>query len=68
LLTGGAEYRVTDLKNNLTLSNGSEGYNQSAVYLQDEFEIGDLAVTLGGRFDDHEVYGGEFSPRAYGGK
>ncbi|MEH6533267.1 MAG: TonB-dependent receptor [Photobacterium frigidiphilum] len=65
LLTGGAEYRVTDLKNNLTLSKGSEGYNQSAIYLQDEFDIGDLAVTLGGRFDDHEVYGGEFSPRAY---
>jgi len=65
LLTGGAEYRITDLKNNLTLSKGSEDYSQSAVYLQDEFNIGDLAVTLGGRFDDHEVYGGEFSPRAY---
>lgn len=65
LLTGGAEYRDIKLKNNLTLGSGSVSYNQAAVYLQDEFSLGDLAITLGGRFDDHEVYGGEFSPRAY---
>ncbi|UXH99925.1 TonB-dependent receptor domain-containing protein [Photobacterium sp. TY1-4] len=65
LLTGGAEYRDTKLKNNLTLGSDSVNYSQAAVYLQDEFSLGDLAITLGGRFDDHEVYGGEFSPRAY---
>ncbi|MDV5171348.1 TonB-dependent receptor domain-containing protein [Photobacterium rosenbergii] len=65
LLTGGAEYRNTELKNNLTLTSGPVDYSQSAIYLQDEISFGDLAITLGGRFDDHEVYGGEFSPRAY---
>ncbi|MGL6258957.1 TonB-dependent receptor domain-containing protein [Vibrio sp. WXL103] len=65
LLTGGAEYRITKLKNNLTLATGPVDYHQSAVYLQDEVVFGDLAITLGGRFDNHEVYGGEFSPRAY---
>lgn len=65
LLTGGAEYSVTELDNNLTLEKGSVDYNRSALYIQDEFDIGDVAITLGGRYDDHEVYGGEFSPRAY---
>ncbi|KLV04643.1 TonB-dependent receptor [Photobacterium aquae] len=65
LLTGGAEYSVTELDNNLTLVNGNVSYNRSALYIQDEFEIGGLAITLGGRFDDHEIYGGEFSPRIY---
>jgi len=65
LLTGGAEYRDTKLKNNLTLTTDSVNYSQAAVYLQDEFSLGNLALTLSGRYDDHEVYGGEFSPRAY---
>nr|WP_202819666.1 TonB-dependent receptor [Thaumasiovibrio occultus] len=65
LLTGGVEYSSTELENNLTLAGGPVDYSRSAVYLQDEFAIGDLNFTLGGRFDDHEVYGGEFSPRAY---
>ncbi len=65
LLTGGAEYRDTKLKNNLTLNTDSVNYSQAAVYLQDEFSLGNLALTLSGRYDDHEVYGGEFSPRAY---
>ncbi len=36
----------------------------NAFFLQDEIEMGDLILTLGGRYDDHEKFGGEFSPKA----
>lgn len=36
----------------------------NAYYLQDEINIGDFIVTLGGRFDDNQKYGSEFSPNA----
>lgn len=34
----------------------------NAYYIQDEIEINDFIVTFGGRFDDNEKYGTEFSP------
>ncbi len=37
-----------------------------ALFAEDEISITDsLALTLGGRYDHHDVYGGNFSPRAY---
>jgi outer membrane receptor for ferrienterochelin and colicins len=37
-----------------------------AVFVEDEwFLTGDLALTLGGRYDHHDSFGGQFSPRAY---
>ncbi|MBL3520655.1 TonB-dependent receptor [Arcobacter lanthieri] len=37
-----------------------------ALFLEDEISITDsLALTLGGRYDHHDVFGGNFSPRAY---
>ncbi len=65
LLTSGAEYRITELKHNVNLKGGDVSVNQSALYLQDEFGFGDLALTLSGRVDHHETYGTEFSPRGY---
>ncbi|WP_405078861.1 TonB-dependent receptor domain-containing protein [Pectobacterium carotovorum] len=65
LLTGGGEYRITSLEHSMNLKNGKVNVNQSALFLQDEFKIADLALTFGGRVDHHEVYGTEFSPRAY---
>ncbi|MNQ10712.1 Colicin I receptor precursor [compost metagenome] len=65
LLTAGSELRRTTLSHNQNLGKETE-VDQQAVYLQDEFSLGALDVTLGGRWDDHEVYGGEFSPRIYG--
>jgi len=39
---------------------------QRAVFAENEWRIQpDLALTLGLRFDDHERYGGHWSPRAY---
>ncbi len=38
-----------------------------SVYFQDEIGINDkLLVTFGGRYDKHDEFGGEFSPKAYG--
>ena len=65
LLTLGSELRRTELAHNQNLGSETE-VDQKAVYLQDEFSIGDLDITLGVRLDDHDSFGSEFSPRAYG--
>ncbi|MCZ4324232.1 TonB-dependent receptor domain-containing protein [Pseudomonas anguilliseptica] len=65
LLTTGAEYRRTTLEHSQNLGKETE-VDQKAIYLQDEFSLGALDITLAGRWDDHEVYGGAFSPRIYG--
>ncbi|MFA5632145.1 MAG: TonB-dependent receptor [Porticoccaceae bacterium] len=37
-----------------------------ALFVEDEWHLrDDLALTLGGRYEDHEAFGGHFSPRAY---
>jgi len=37
-----------------------------ALFVEDEwFLADDLALTLGGRYDRHDAFGGQFSPRAY---
>ncbi|TKY81665.1 TonB-dependent receptor [Pectobacterium polonicum] len=65
LLTGGGEYRLTSLKHTMNLPGGGVDVSQGAIFLQDEFKLGDLALTFAGRVDQHEVYGTELSPRAY---
>jgi len=41
-------------------------HKQWAVYAEDEWRFTDaLALTVGARHDDHSVFGGQFSPRAY---
>ena len=38
----------------------------NSFYLQDEIAFGKkMLLTLGGRYDKHEKFGGEFSPKAY---
>ncbi|WP_434950539.1 TonB-dependent receptor domain-containing protein [Shewanella sp. HL-SH4] len=66
MLTGGGEYRWTQLDNTRNISgDGQLDDTQSALYLQDEFSLGELNITLGGRVDHHDIYGTQFSPRAY---
>nr|WP_178101058.1 MULTISPECIES: TonB-dependent receptor [Pseudomonas] len=37
-----------------------------ALFAENEWRLrDDLALTLGGRYEDHEAFGGNFSPRAY---
>ena len=41
-------------------------FTQSALFAEDEWRFTDtLALTVGGRFDDHSTFGDQFSPRAY---
>lgn len=65
LLTAGAEYRQTRLKHSMNLTAGTAEVAQQAAYLQDEYQLGDLTLTLSGRLDHHDNYGSEFSPRGY---
>lgn len=40
--------------------------DQRAIYIEDEWRLrDDLALTLGLRYSDHEIYGGKFNPRIY---
>ena len=55
-------------KAEMTDSLAGEDFEQTtkAVFAENEWRIRDnLALTLGGRYDDHEAFGGNFSPRAY---
>ena len=41
-------------------------FTQWALFAEDEWRFTDtLALTLGGRYDDHSTFGDHFSPRAY---
>lgn len=41
-------------------------HQQWAAYAEDEWRFADgFALTAGGRYDRHNVFGGQFSPRAY---
>ena len=63
-LTAGFESRNEKLKNS-RLKGGKGDVTLNSLYLQDEIDATDnLVFTLGGRLDDHEVFGHEFSPRA----
>lgn len=43
-----------------------DDHNNMSFYVQDEINIKDnFLLTIGGRFDNHEVYGNEFSPKLY---
>lgn len=65
-LTLGAEY-----KDNKTVDgaagNGINFKQDSwSVFAEDEWRLMDhLALTFGGRYEDHSAFGGEFTPRAY---
>ncbi len=55
-------------KAEMTDSLAGEDFEQTtkAVFAENEWRIrNDLALTVGGRYDDHETFGGHFSPRAY---
>ena len=44
---------------------GEHSASLIAGYIQDEISIGEpLILVLGGRYDEHSVYGGQFSPKA----
>ena len=64
-LVAGGEYQFTELEHSEALKQGAAEVKQSALYLQDEFSIADVSVTLGGRLDHHDKFGTEFNPKGY---
>ena len=41
-------------------------FTQKALFLEDEWRLrDDLSLTLGARYDDHSIFGGQASPRGY---
>ncbi len=72
-LTFGANYKKESLKDGTTNQNANmagkvtelERY-QYALFVEDTWQVtDDLALTLSGRYDDNEVFGSNFSPKAY---
>lgn len=64
MATIGAQYQDAELTDGLA----SETFDQSswALFVEDEWWLrDDLALTLGGRYEDHDAFGGHFSPRGY---
>lgn len=64
LLTVGGQWWNAELTDGLL----SEDHEQTmwSLFVEDEWRFTDsLAATLGGRYDHHDAFGGEFSPRAY---
>ncbi len=66
-LTMGYEYRTQEVNDKVAFtSTGGSKSTQQAIFLQDELKLTDqLRLTLGGRYDDHEDFDGEFTPRGY---
>jgi len=67
-LTAGYEVRRDHL-DSFDAQNGASDHSASlkAYYFQDEISIGEpLILVVGGRHDDHSVYGEKFSPKASG--
>ncbi|NWO08145.1 MAG: TonB-dependent receptor [Alteromonadaceae bacterium] len=64
IATFGAQYRDTELTDGIA----GTTFEQSswAVFAEDEWYLrDDLALTLGGRYEDHDAFSGHFTPRAY---
>lgn len=60
----GAQYYDAEVKDGIA----SETFNRSswALFLEDEWRLVDrLSLTLGARYEDHDAFGGNLSPRGY---
>lgn len=65
-LTFGGEWRHERLEDATVSLRGRRSTDHGALFVQDELKFGDRAsLVLGSRFDHHEAYGWETSPRAY---
>ncbi|MCH7314233.1 TonB-dependent receptor [Acinetobacter sp. ANC 3882] len=65
-LTIGAEYKEAKIADDIAGLGATFKKDSFSVYAEDEWRILDnLGFTLGGRYEDHSGFGGQFSPRAY---
>ncbi|WP_043238366.1 TonB-dependent receptor domain-containing protein [Stutzerimonas azotifigens] len=66
LVTLGGEWRKEELEDSSVNAAGDESALHRALFLQDEIAFNpDWSLTLGSRFDKHEAFGWEASPRVY---
>ena len=64
MATVGAQYIDSKLEDGIATDTFKQ--ESAAVFAENEWHIiDDLALTLGGRYDRHQAFGGHFSPRAY---
>ncbi|PIP16033.1 MAG: hypothetical protein COX46_04495 [bacterium (Candidatus Ratteibacteria) CG23_combo_of_CG06-09_8_20_14_all_48_7] len=63
LLTIGGDYLKDEVKSEST---GSHAPEREAIFIQDQITFKKATLVLGGRVDEHSVYGSEFSPRIAG--
>lgn len=69
-LIAGIEYRKEDYNkdyDNPARTDFAESVRYASIFVQDAISLMDdrLGITLGLRYDDHENFGGELSPKAY---
>nr|WP_239559241.1 TonB-dependent receptor [Sporohalobacter salinus] len=61
ILTYGVDINKNEIDSN---ENGEHDFLNKSIFIQDEWEfISPLKFNFGGRYDDHEKFGTEFSPR-----
>jgi outer membrane receptor for ferrienterochelin and colicins len=64
VLTTGAQWWDAELTDGLLAR--KHGQTMWALFAEDEWKLADsLTATIGGRYNHHDAFGGEFSPRAY---
>ncbi len=64
MTTVGAQYIDSKLEDGIATDIFKQ--ESAAIFAENEWHIiDDLALTLGGRYDRHQAFGGNFSPRAY---
>lgn len=64
-LTLGGEWRDEELEHSAFNGGGDSAVHKSVLAQYETDLVDDVYLTLGGRWDHHEYFGGEFSPRAY---
>lgn len=65
-LTAGVEYKKSEIADDIAGIGAKFEKDSYSYYAENEWRILDhLNLTLGGRYEDHSGFGGQFSPRAY---
>lgn len=65
-LTVGAEYKKAEIADDVAGMDAKFKKDSLSFYAEDEWNLTDaLHLTLGGRYEDHSGFGGQFSPRGY---
>lgn len=68
VLTTGGQYWDARMKDGVVLANGGDKFKQKsyALFAEDDWQLlQSLDLTVGGRYEHHDAFGGHFSPRAY---